>query len=118
MFDIPEALTTPKQRVKHWKLTVSSVMLDHIVQGIMRPQPHPVELGCIQMKDGVPVKFVSKEGKSTVEYIFTPQPLRVVGVLFSPMVSGWVGGRWEKDCPGCILEPVRCRKLIPGRDIG
>ena len=26
--------------------------------------------------------------------IFTPQPLRAVGVLFSPMVSGWAGG-WE-----------------------
>ena len=26
-------------------------------------------------------------------FIFTPQPLRAVGVLFSPMVSGWVGGR-------------------------
>ena len=26
-------------------------------------------------------------------YIFTPQPLRAVGVLFSPMVSGWAGGR-------------------------
>ena len=25
--------------------------------------------------------------------LFTPQPLRAVGVLFSPMVSGWVGGR-------------------------
>ena len=24
--------------------------------------------------------------------LFTPQPLRAVGVLFSPMVSGWVGG--------------------------
>ena len=24
---------------------------------------------------------------------FTPQPLRAVGVLFSPMVSGWAGGR-------------------------
>ena len=23
---------------------------------------------------------------------FTPQPLRAVGVLFSPMVSGWAGG--------------------------
>ena len=23
--------------------------------------------------------------------IFTPQPLRAVGVLFSPMVSGWAG---------------------------
>ena len=25
--------------------------------------------------------------------IFTPQPLRAVGVLFSPMVSGWAGGK-------------------------
>ena len=24
--------------------------------------------------------------------IFTPQPLRAVGVLFSPMLSGWAGG--------------------------
>ena len=54
--------------------------------------------------------------------LFTPQPLRAVGVLFSPMVSGWVGGlvggRQEKVCPGCISETVRCRKLILGRDIG
>ena len=26
-------------------------------------------------------------------WLFTPQPLRAVGVLFSPMVSEWVGGR-------------------------
>ena len=57
--------------------------------------------------------------------IFTPQPLRAVGVLFSPMVSGWAGGRpggWvgggKRVCPGCISETVRCRKLILGRDIG
>ena len=52
--------------------------------------------------------------------LFTPQPLRAVGVLFSPIVSGlggWVGV-WEKACPGCISETVRCRKLILGRDIG
>ena len=57
-----------------------------------------------------------------------------VGVLFSPMVSGWaggrasgraggradgrVGGRRKIVCPGCISETVRCRKLILGRDIG
>ena len=56
------------------------------------------------------------------EMLFTPQPLRAVGVLFSPMVSGWVGGRavgrWEIVCPGCISETVRCRKFILGRDIG
>ena len=50
--------------------------------------------------------------------IFTPQPLRAVGVFFSPMVSGWVGRRPEKVCPGCISEPVRCRKLILGKNIG
>ena len=50
-------------------------------------------------------------------YVFTPQPLRAVGVLFSPMVSGWAGRR-EIVCPGCISETVRCRKLILGRDIG
>ena len=32
--------------------------------------------------------------------------------------DGGVGGWWEKVCPGCISETVRCRKLIRGRDIG
>ena len=45
-------------------------------------------------------------------------PLRAVGVLFSPMVSGWAGRQWEKVCPGCISETIRCRKLILSRDIG
>ena len=43
--------------------------------------------------------------------------LRAVGVLCSPMVSGWAGGRQKNVCPGCITETVRCRKLILGRDI-
>ena len=50
--------------------------------------------------------------------IFTPQHLRDVVVLFSPMVSGWVGGRQEKVCPGCISETIGCRHLIFVRDIG
>ena len=51
--------------------------------------------------------------------LFTPQPLRAVWVLFSPMVSGGLaGGQREKFCLGCISEIVRCRKLILGRDIG
>ena len=33
--------------------------------------------------------------------IFTPPPLRGVGVLFSRMVSGWVGGLPEK-----FIRPV------------
>ena len=36
-------------------------------------------------------------GQSSVNLIFlvffTPHPLRAVGVLFSPMVSRWAGGR-------------------------
>ena len=33
---------------------------------------------------------------------FYPQPLRPVGVLFSPMVYGWVGWPQKKVCLGCI----------------
>ena len=57
--------------------------------------------------------------KTTIATDFTPQPLRAVGVLFLPMVSGWAGG-WVggKVSLGCISETVRCRKLILGRDIG
>ena len=29
-----------------------------------------------------------------------------------------MGGLREKVCPACILETVRCRKLIRDRDIG
>ena len=58
--------------------------------------------------------------------VTSDQPFFTVGVLFSPMVSGWAGawavgrsgGREKVCCPGCILETVRCRKLILGRDIG
>ena len=51
--------------------------------------------------------------------IFTPQPLRAVGVLFSPMVSRWAGRRVAGKClSGLYSEIVRCRKLILGRDIG
>ena len=60
------------------------------------------------------VKFASENPL----VIFIPQPLRAVGVLFSPMVSGWAGGWREKVCLGCISETVSCRKLILGRDIG
>ena len=28
-----------------------------------------------------------------IHLVFTPQPLMAVGVLFSPMISGWSGGR-------------------------
>ena len=55
---------------------------------------------------------------STLDPVFTPQTLRAVGVLFSPMVSGSAGGRQEKVCPDCISETVNCRKLIHGRNIG
>ena len=39
------------------------------------------------------------------DYLFTPQPLRAVGVLFSPMVSGWVGGRRKIVCRAVSQKP-------------
>ena len=35
----------------------------------------------------------SKKVTALIYLGFTPQSLRAVGVLFSPMVSGWAGGR-------------------------
>ena len=49
--------------------------------------------------------------------IFTPQPDGRASGRAGP-AGGWVGGRREIVCPGCISETVRCRKLILGRDIG
>ena len=63
------------------------------------------------------IKNSIKRAKGQTVVVFTPQPLRAVGVLFSPMVSGWVGGRREIVCPGYISATIRCRKLILGRDI-
>ena len=49
---------------------------------------------------------------------FTIQPLSTVQVLFSSMVSGWVGGRAAgKACLGRISEIVGCKMLILGKDI-
>ena len=41
--------------------------------------------------------------------IFTPQPLRAVGVLFSPMVSGWAGGRASGRAAGNSLSGLYLR---------
>ena len=53
--------------------------------------------------------------------VFTSHPFRAVRVLVTPRESGWVveqmGGRWEKVCPGRLLETRKCRKFILGRDI-
>ena len=38
------------------------------------------------------VHFV-KDVLTDLSIVFTPQPLRAVRVLFSPMATGWVGGR-------------------------
>ena len=42
------------------------------------------------------------------------------GIVFTQgdYMGGRAGRRWEKVCPDCISETVRCRKLIIGRDIG
>ena len=55
---------------------------------------------------GVSFKMAAMGISLKIIYIFTPQPSRVVRVLFSPMVSGCAGGRQEIDCPGCISETV------------
>ena len=38
------------------------------------------------------VDFFTPSVKKVLDF-FTPQPLRAVGILFSPMVSGWTGGK-------------------------
>ena len=45
-----------------------------------------------------------------LDFFFTPQPLRAVGVLFSPVVSGWVGGGGGGGGGGEFVQPV-CQKL-------
>ena len=35
--------------------------------------------------------------------------------MASGWVGGWLGGRWEKSCLGCISEIIGCRILILGR---
>ena len=51
----------------------------------------------------------------------TPQPLRAVGVLFSPMASRWAGeqsgGRQEKVFLGCISLVRICRCATSWSDL-
>ena len=47
----------------------------------------------ISIFHGVENYFPRLWGMGISDAVFTPQPLRAVGVLFSPMVSGWAGGR-------------------------
>ena len=50
---------------------------------------------------------------------FYPTALKGFGVLFSPMASGWAGGRAAgKTCLGHISNSIRCRLFIFGMDIG
>ena len=52
---------------------------------------------------GSPIKlFLLKQEADPQFLIFTPQPLRAVGVLFSPMVSSWAGG--GKSLSGLYLR--------------
>ena len=37
------------------------------------------------------INFKMYSDATSLIVIFTPQPLRAVGVLFSPMLSGWAG---------------------------
>ena len=56
-------------------------------------------------------------GRHTLAGAFYPTALKgCLGIVFTHGVR--MGGWWEKVCPGCMAETIRCRKLIPGRDIG
>ena len=46
-------------------------------------------------------------------------PTALKGCRSIVFTHGIQAGGWrEKDCPGCISETIRCRKLLLGRDIG
>ena len=63
---------------------------------------------CLSLLKHIPV-FHPTAFKGCLGYCFHPWcPDGRSGIL--------VGGCREKVCPGCILEPVRCRKLILGSD--
>ena len=56
--------------------------------------------------------MLHKKIKILLNNFFTPQPLRAVGVLFSPMVSGWVG-RWAagKSLSGLYLRNRKVQEV-------
>ena len=47
-------------------------------------------------------RFKSNTLLLNIGNFITPQPLRAVRVLFSPMVSVWAGGRREKVCISAV----------------
>ena len=49
-------------------------------------------MGCILLLHSIPVSNHTIFVGMKTPAIYTPQPLRAGGVLFSPMVSGWAGG--------------------------
>ena len=56
----------------------------------------------------------SDKCKDAVRFHFYPTAFKgCVGIVFSAF-HPW----WEKDCPDCILEILRCNISILGRDIG
>ena len=97
-----EVLATPQYQIRKDKkagLLVSPkdvTVLDStsdLTEQEMRLAPAHAQLVASTSTGGQ--EFVSKQDfdKLLSRFnIFTPQPLRAVGVLFSPMVSGWVGG--------------------------
>ena len=95
---------------------MSGVVLDWF-KSYLSDRVQCIKIGSI-LSDAQKLLYGVPQGSVLGPILFTPQPFRPVGVLFSPMVSGWAGGRREIVCPGCISETVRCRKLILGRDIG
>ena len=52
----------------------------------------PCQVSLNMLQSSLNSESVNEVQKELQLPIFIPQPLRAVGVLFSPMVSGWAGG--------------------------
>ena len=54
------------------------------------------------------------------QFYYPAAPKAIQGIVFTHgiQMGGRVVRQWEKVCPGCISETIRCRKLILGIDIG
>ena len=51
-------------------------------------------------------QYVTGLAGGNTGWLLTPQPLTAVGVLFSPIVSGWVGSRTGGQVAGKSLSGV------------
>ena len=83
--------------------------LKNSIRDARTPQPGEIVL-----------KTMRYRSSETVQDFYPTALKGCQGIVFTHGVrmGGWVGGRREIVCPGCISETLRCRKFILGRDIG